>query len=434
MTCQSWGGYPAHQCDIMDYQNEEQLFSRLQSDGSLICFGNGRSYGDSALNERVLLTRQNNCLLSFDSEKGILTCQSGVLLSDILDVFVNRGWFLPVTPGTKYVTVGGAISSDVHGKNQHKAGTFGQYVLSLNLAMPDGQLLYCSPKVNSELYYAVCGGMGLLGVIVDATIQLLPVQSSKIEQSIVRTANLDETISVLEQNDLFDYSVAWIDCLQRGKNLGRGVVNLGNHSASGDFDWKARTPVKLPFAEMIGALSINKFAGQLFNHAYFQANKGKSKLHTVDMNAFFYPLDGIMNWNRLYGKSGFIQYQFVIPKKNGLDGLTEVLTAISRYGKGCYLAVLKVFEQENSRYLSFPISGYTLAVDFKVEPGVFEFLQRLDKIVLAYRGRFYLAKDSRVKRETFEAGYPEVEAFRALRKKYRLSEKIQSYQSLRLAL
>jgi len=436
MNFESWGRFPKPQGQkyqqVIRYTDSQSLNEVVSDKDSIICYGNGRSYGDSALNKRILYTRKRSLMLDFNEETGVLHCQAGLLLSEILDVFVTRGWFLPVTPGTKYITVGGAISSDVHGKNQQLVGSFSNFVYSLNLALADGTVRECSQTLNSELFKAVCGGMGLMGVIVDAHIQLKKIPSSYIEQSTLVTSNLQQTLDAFEYDDSFDYSVAWIDCLSSGKTMGRGVVNLGKHAPINKFDWKEKSFLSVP--KYFPSFLLNRFSGKLFNSAYYQHNRTKNENQIVHMDQFFYPLDSINHWNRIYGNRGFLQYQFVIPKEQGFDCLSEILAAISKYGKGAYLGVLKLFAKGNDNYLSFPMPGYTLAVDFKVQAGLLDFLKNLDELVVRYKGRFYLAKDSRVSKQVFELGYPNISKFRQLRAEYGLSNKFQSYQSRRLAL
>lgn len=432
MQLYSWGMYPKIKNRIYRLTNKNRLYSLLQGEKEFIPYGNGRSYGDSALNENIIYARPYDCFLDFDEINGILHCQSGVLLSEILDVFVPRGWFLSVTPGTKYITVGGAIASDIHGKNHHVEGCFSTCVEEFRLMLPNGEIKTCSKSQNSELFKATCGGMGLTGVILDAKIRLKKINSKNINQITIKTKNLRETFEAFEEYANYPYSVAWIDCLAKKENIGRCLLMVGDFANDGDLNYKNKKTVTIPFN--FPSFTLNKFSVKAFNNLYYsKAPYGVSK-QKVDIDTFFYPLDAINHWNRIYGKGGFTQYQFILPKENSYKGLEEILTAISNSGKGSFLAVLKLYGKENENYLSFPMEGYSLALDFKIESGLFELLNELDKIVVKYGGRIYLAKDVRVSKEVFEKGYPKINDFRELRKDYGMDEIFQSLQSKRLGI
>jgi len=426
----SWGMYPKIENDIIRFSSPYQLQEKLREDKTYIPYGNGRSYGDSALNSNIIYCKPYNYFLDFDQNNGIVHCQSGVLLSEILEVAVPKGWFLKVTPGTKLITVGGAIASDVHGKNHHVEGCFSECVTEMRVILPNGEIQTC--KKGDELFYATCGGMGLTGVILDAKISLKRIKSRNINQTTIKTKNLKETFDAFERYSYMPYSVAWIDCLAKGDNIGRCLLKLGEFADDGDLDYKEKKRLSVPFN--FPSFALNNLSVKAFNWIYYnQATDGLSE-QKVDIDTFFYPLDAINNWNRIYGKNGFTQYQFILPKKVSYDGLQEVLRAISRSGKGSFLAVLKLYGKANKNYLSFPLEGYSLALDFKIERGLFELLDKLDKIVLKYGGRIYLAKDVRVSKETFEKGYPMIEKFREFRKKHGMDIKFQSLQSKRVGI
>jgi decaprenylphospho-beta-D-ribofuranose 2-oxidase len=432
MQLYSWGMYPKIKNRAYRLTNQNRLLSILKEKKEFIPYGNGRSYGDSALNENIIYARPYDCFLNFNEINGILHCQSGVLLSEILDVFVPKGWFLSVTPGTKYITVGGAIASDVHGKNHHVEGCFSNCVEEFRLMLPNGEIKTCSKSQNSELFKATCGGMGLTGVILDAKIRLKKINSKNINQITIKTKNLKETFEAFEEYANYPYSVAWIDCLAKKENIGRCLLMVGDFANDGNLNYKNKKTVTIPFN--FPSFTLNKFSVKTFNTLYYsKVPYGVSK-QKVDINTFFYPLDAINHWNRIYGKSGFTQYQFILPKENSYKGLEEILTTISNSGKGSFLAVLKLYGKENENYLSFPIEGYSLALDFKIEKGLFKLLDELDKIVVKYGGRIYLAKDVRVNKEIFEKGYPKVNEFRELRKDYGMDKKFQSLQSKRLGI
>ena len=430
MQLNSWGMYPQIKSKIFTFKTKDNLKDILKENSTLIPFGNGRSYGDSALAENIIYSKPYSYFLDFDEEKGILHCQSGVLLSEIIEAFVPRGWFLKVTPGTKLITIGGAIASDVHGKNHHVEGCFSSCVEEFTLMLPNGELK--NVKKDDELFLATCGGMGLTGVILDAKISLKKINSKYINQTTIKTKNLKETFEAFEKYSHMPYSVAWIDCLASGEDIGKCLLMVGDFADDGKLDFKEKNKINIPFN--FPSFALNSLSVKAFNWLYYKkAPDGESK-QKVDIDTFFYPLDAINNWNRIYGKGGFTQYQFILPKEKSYDGLKEILEKISKSGKGSFLAVLKLYGEENENYLSFPMKGYSLALDFKIEKGIFELLNSLDEIVLKYGGRIYLTKDVRVSKEIFEKGYPNIEKFRNLRKEYGMDKKFQSLQSKRVGI
>lgn len=430
MNLHSWGNYPIIESEKYSFKDRDALKKILTINNELIPYGNGRSYGDSALGERVVCVKSYNYFLDFDELNGILHVQSGVLLSDILKLIVPKGWFLKVTPGTKYITIGGAIASDVHGKNHHLEGCFSEGVIEFNLMLPEGNVVKCSKTENRELFKATCGGMGLTGVILDAKISLKKINSKNIEQTTIKTSNLQETFKAFEKYGNSPYSVAWIDCFAENDALGKSVLLIGNFSDDGNLHYIQKKKVNIPF--YFPSFTINTFTIKMFNRFYYaKSNKPQQK---VGLDTFFYPLDAIENWNRIYGKNGFTQYQFILPLENSYVGLREILKRISISGRGSFLAVLKLYGKANENYLSFPMEGYSLALDFKIEKGLFEFLDELDQIVLKYRGRIYLTKDARVNKSTFEQGYPFINEFRKLRDKYKMNKKFNSLQSKRVGI
>jgi len=426
----SWGMYPKIQNNKTSLKSVSGLYEYIKKTKEFISFGNGRSYGDSAINEKILYCKDYNNFLEFDEVNGILRCQAGVLLSEILESFVQRGWFLKVSPGTKLITIGGAIASDVHGKNHHIEGCFSKCVSEFKIMLANGDIE--TVKAGSELFLATCGGMGLTGVILEACISLKKINSQFIKQTTVKTTNLKETFEAFESFKEFQYSVAWIDCLAQGANLGKCLLMLGDFDDDGDLDYKSKSKLNIPFN--FPSFALNNLSVKAFNWLYYaKAANGISK-QRVSIDSFFYPLDSIKNWNRIYGKNGFTQYQFILPKENSFEGLQNILTKISQSGKGSFLAVLKLYGKENKNFLSFPIEGYSLALDFKIENGLFELLDELDKIVVKYNGRIYLTKDVRVSKETFELGYPNIQKFRDFREKNNMSEKFNSLQSKRVEI
>ena len=432
MSLMSWGMYPKNKNTVFKFDKEETLEEIINKHNELIPHGNGRSYGDSALSNKIINVKPKDYFIDFDEEKGLLHIQAGVLLSEILEAYVPRGWFLKVTPGTKLITVGGAIASDVHGKNHHVEGCFSECVKEFQIMLADGEVVTCSKEATPELFKATCGGMGLTGVILDAKIYLKKINSQYIDQTTIKTKNLKETFEAFEEYSNKPYSVAWIDCLAKGKEIGKCLLMVGDFRDDGKLDYKLKKQKSIPFN--FPSFALNNWSVRVFNWLYYaKAKEGVSK-QRVDIDTFFYPLDAIGHWNRIYGKNGFTQYQFILPKEWSYEGLEEILTAISQSGKGSFLAVLKLYGKANDNYLSFPIEGYSLALDFKIEKGLFELLDKLDEIVVKHNGRIYLTKDVRVSKETFEKGYPQIETFRQFRKENKMNSKFQSLQSKRVGI
>ncbi|WP_246032253.1 FAD-binding oxidoreductase [Sulfurimonas crateris] len=426
----SWGMFPKIITKKFSLRDRAALKSYIEETDEFIPYGNGRSYGDGALNENILHVKPYNNFLAFDEENGLLTCQAGVLLSEILDSVVKRGWFLKVTPGTKLITVGGAIASDVHGKNHHVEGCFSECVEEFSIMLPSGETEIC--KKGDELFYATCGGMGLTGVILSATISLKKINSKNIRQTTIKTKNLQETFEAFEKYQDMPYSVAWIDCLAKDEELGKCLLMVGDFADDGDLDYRSKKKLSIPFN--FPSFALNNLSVKAFNWLYYAKAKDGTSKQKVDIDTFFYPLDAISNWNRIYGKGGFTQYQFILPKEHSYEGLKEILTKISDSGKGSFLAVLKLYGKANENYLSFPLEGYSLALDFKIEDGLFELLEALDEVVVKYGGRIYLTKDVRVSRETFEKGYEKIDKFREFRRENGMDKKLNSLQSKRVQI
>lgn len=435
MELQGWGRYPRMGAKVVSPLSPSQFAGSLRGPTPSIpqiARGLGRSYGDSALGEQVICTRHLDHFLAFDDATGLLTCEAGVSLDAILRVVVPHGWFLPVTPGTRFVTVGGAIASDVHGKNHHGEGTFCRHVQAIDILLGNGEAVTASLTENPDLFRATCGGMGLTGVILCAVVQLKPIAASDILETTIKTPCLDAVLDAFDAHAGATYSVAWIDCLARGKRLGRSLLMLGEHAAHGPLVVQPHRALPVPFN--MPAVLLNRATVQAFNTLYYaRVRQGRSS-RRIPFEPFFYPLDALSDWNRLYGRPGLVQYQFVLPKAAGVAGLREVLGRIVQSGRGSFLAVLKAFGPANGNLLSFPIEGYTLALDFKVEPAVFELLQALDRIVLHHGGRLYLTKDARMSEAMFKASYPQWQAFEAVRARWHAHGRFASAQSRRLGL
>jgi FAD/FMN-containing dehydrogenase len=417
---------------VTSFQTPEELTPLLNEGAPCVVHALGRSYGDSAVAECVVSTKRYRRILSFDEASGTVVCESGIGLYELIDAFLPYGYFPAVTPGTKFVSVGGAIASDIHGKNHHVAGCFSECVDWFDLLLPGGTIKRCSKTQNKELFLATCGGMGLTGIILTVSLKLAKVDGAFIDQRVVKAKNLEDIFWLFEELKELPYSVAWIDCLAKGEKLGRSLLMVGDHAESGKLRSKRKPEVTIPFE--FPSFALNPTTVKLFNELYYNKVRKTVTEGVVDLNAFFYPLDAVLDWNKIYGKGGFTQYQFVLPKEQSYEGMKRILEKISEAGLGSFLAVLKLFGKANDNYLSFPTEGFTLALDFKLEPKLYPLLDELDELVLEYGGRLYLTKDVRMKPEMLEAGYPKLSKFRRVRSKYGLMDTFQSLQSKRLGL
>ena len=440
MNLSGWGRYPVHEAQVTAPRDAAAAEACVRA-GRAIARGNGRAYGDSAVSRpNTVLMRHFDHMIAFDPETGQLVAEAGVLLADIISAFLPRGWFPAVTPGTKYVTLGGMIAADVHGKNHHKHGSFGGFVDWIDLIDRTGTLQRCSRDQNPDLFAWTMGGMGLTGIILRAAIRLMPVASGWIRQRTIVAGNLDQALDRLEAEQAATYSVAWIDCLSRGDALGRSLIMLGEHAQLGEldarrlaapFDIRQRPKRAVPFT--LPGWALNRFTVGAFNAAYFRAGAHKRAEELVDWDSYFYPLDAILNWNRIYGRKGFVQFQCVLPPDRARPGLRVLLEAVSVAGAGSFLAVLKRLGPQISRF-SFPMDGFTLALDFPVSPTALALMTRLDRITLDHGGRLYLAKDSRMTAETLRQTDARAEGFAQMRRTAGLRPSFTSEQSERLRL
>ncbi|MCX8525388.1 FAD-binding oxidoreductase [Chryseobacterium formosus] len=398
----NWGNFPIVEKEMKSEDSYRKIKEFVQNHNEVIARGNGRCYGDASLGESIFSTKKLNKFISFDRLNGIIECESGVLLSEVLEISVPQGYFLYVTPGTKFVSVGGAIASDVHGKNHHSEGCFSEYVIDFKLMTENGEIITCSKEENSEKFFATIGGMGLTGIILSARFKLKNIETAYIRQESIKAENLDEIFRLFDESESWTYTVAWIDCLQKGKDIGRSILMRGEHAFSHELPQKfSKNPLRLkkkfsptvPF--YFPGFVLNALTVKIFNFLYYKKQAKKELKNIIDYETYFYPLDAINEWNRIYGKSGFIQYQMVIPKENGKEGMKKILEAIANSGNGSFLAVLKLFGKDNPEaYNSFPVEGYTLALDFKVNSKLKKLVSQLDQIVQDFGGRIYLTKDS----------------------------------------
>lgn len=416
----SWGRFPrAHQAALRLRWRDESLPAPILG-STVLPRGAGRSYGDSCLNHgATLLDLQGlDRLLAFDSDSGVLRCEAGVLLKDILARVVPRGWFLPVTPGTQYVTVGGAIANDVHGKNHHVAGTWGRHLLAFELLRTDGRRLLCSPEQNADWFAATIGGLGLTGVILWADIRLRRIANPYIDTESVKFHNLVQFFELSQESDQgFEHCVSWIDCASTGKALGRGLFNRGNFVAA-DVEAAPKTPSGTLSVPVEPPMSlVNSLTLRAFNTLYYHRQRREQAAATVHYQPFFYPLDALLRWNRIYGPRGFLQWQCVVPPEDGHAAIAEILSRVARSGAGSFLAVVKVFGSLPSPgLLSFPRPGVTLALDFPNRgERTMTLLAALDEVVDQAAGAIYPAKDARMAAASFRRYFPrwqELEAYR----------------------
>lgn len=441
MRLAGWGNYPFADVRAGNLRHADEAADWLGQAESLIARGNGRSYGDAALNpELTLSTLALSRVRAFDRQAGRITVEAGALLSELLPMLVAAGWFPPVSPGTKFVTVGGMAAADVHGKNHHGAGSFAHHVESLVLVTADGRTRRCSPTSNADLFEATLGGMGLTGLIVTVTFRLLPIASAWMRQETVPCEDLDAAMAAFEDAQDWTYTVAWIDCLAGGSALGRSLLYRAEHAQPGElpsarrahpFALPPRRQLAVPFFVPGGVL--NGAAVRAFNALYYRRNAARAGVALVDLDSYFYPLDTIREWNRIYGRAGFVQHQCVLPLGQARAGLQALLERIRDANSGSFLAVLKRLGPGRGG-LSFPMEGYTLALDFPVTPSNLALLSDLDAIVAAYGGRIYLAKDARAGRAVMEAGYTDLAMFEAERRAVDGGARFQSLLSRRLGL
>lgn len=431
MKIYGWGRYSVIDAEVLNPKSKKDIEFFIKNNKTIIARGLGRSYGDSANNNVVIKTTSINHFIKFDHINGIITCSAGISIHRINELTIPKGWFIPVSPGSGYITIGGAMASDIHGKNHHLVGTLSKYILSADLITSEGETITISNNQNIDLFRATCGGMGLTGIIFSITIKLKSITSSLIKNTIIKTKSIEETCEQFEKNFSSSYSVAWIDCLKNGKNFGRSLLFLGEHIKNSRLINHLKKPKYIPIK--FCSLFLNKYSIKVFNAIHYYKNQNKN-INNLSLNDYFYPLDSLLNWNFLYGKNGFIQYQFVIPKKNSIKVLKKILHKISEENCPPFLAVLKLFGPQNENYLSFPLQGYSLALDFKIYNNLIQLINILDKIVIENGGRIYLTKDTLMNKKTFRICYPEWEMFQKIRAKYNAIGKFTSLQSIRLGL
>lgn len=410
VTVSSWGKLGNFEHDVQALSDRHQVATQLKNCRTGIAYGMGRSYGDVCLNPDGVLWQTTGLdhFISFNENTGRLVCEAGVLLRDIQRLIIPRGWILPVTPGTQLITVGGAIANDVHGKNHHVLGSFGDHVKWLKLIRTDGTIIECGPDLLPDWFAATVGGFGLTGIITEVVIQLRRVLGSWLATETVPYANLDEFFQLADDSETdWEHTVSWIDCVAKG---GRGIFMRGNPTVETRQEPKGRK-LTMPFVPPISL--VNKLSLRPFNIAYFNLKKWQAGKNITHYESFFYPLDNLLEWNRMYGPKGFFQYQSVVPREFGRDAVQAMLREIARSGEGSFLAVLKTFgNRQPVGMMSFLQPGVTLALDFPNKgERTLKLFQRLDAIVRETGGRLYLAKDARMPRDLFEVGYPRLAEF-----------------------
>jgi FAD/FMN-containing dehydrogenase len=415
---QSWGRNPKAEQSALDlyWMTDPPPFASIS--GSVLPYGKGRSYGDVCLNDKgtLLLTECMDHFLGFDPDSGVLRCEAGVTLEEILKLTIPQGWSLPVTPGTKFVTVGGAVANDVHGKNHHRMGTFGEHVRAFELARSDGSLLVCTPAQNQEWFRATIGGMGLTGLMLWVEIQLKRVAGPFITTENIKYENLGEFFDLAcESETAFEYTVAWVDCLATGASLGRGIFMRGNDASLEQTKNLIPPKPKRQLDVLFNApgFMLNRFSMSAFNKAYHAKQFHRCVKRMTCFDPFFYPLDSIQNWNRLYGKRGFFQYQFVVPGENSRPAIAGILKKVSAAGAASFLSVMKTFgDRPAAGMMSFPKKGTTLAMDFPNSGGkILRLMDELDDIVLQNSGAVYPAKDARMAAEKFRKFFSQWKEF-----------------------
>ncbi len=427
-----WGRYPKAECNVVTAWSQADVGEAIEA-APLIARGNGRAYGDAAMNEGQTLDMTGmDRMLSF--EEGILVAEAGVLLADIIHTFLPRGWFPMVTPGTKYVSLGGAIAADVHGKNHHLDGSFRACVDWVDVMGADGTVSRAA--AGDTLFDWTLGGMGLTGVILRAQIRLRPVETMYIAQETRALTSLQDTLDAFAETEDAPYSVAWIDCSD-GPQHGHSLLHLGRHATREDLprQWNpmdVRRKRKLPVPFGAPPFLFRGLWLRALNGIYWRRGAKRAGHGIVDWDSYFYPLDALANWNRLYGRHGFVQFQCALPEENSAKGLAELMETIAKAQSGSVLSVLKRFGPQSGPF-SFPMPGYTLALDFPASERNMKLMSRLDDITLAHGGRFYLAKDARMPEAVAKAD-PRAMAFAAMRKQAGMSERFSSLQSERLGL
>ncbi len=442
-----WGRYPVVEGLAARLEKRKDAHAALaaREGDSLLGVGRGRSYGDVGLNSdgRALLTERLNCMLDFDPNTGWLKCEAGVTIYEMIEVFAPRGFFPPVVPGTRHVTAAGALANDIHGKNHHVDGTWADHVRNVEILTASGDVVFCDAEQEPELFWATVGGLGLTGFILSMEVRLTPIQSQFIEFENTRVENLDHFFEISAATKGYTHTVTWVDCLQSGQNMGRGIFMAGRHAHAQDSSEQVDRVAELTdhlerFVDLQGVGQnwfLNKLTMKAFNEAFYRKQYRKKLSGLVGFKPFFFPLDIVRNWNHVYGPRGFLQYQIVLPHERDHAVLSNVLKTISTSGMASFLSVLKEFGDKVHGGLSFPQPGVTLALDIPNHgSALLQMLDRLDDMVAEAGGRVYLCKDARLSQANFRKMYPEWEHWRAVKEAWDPAHVFQSDMGRRLGL
>jgi decaprenylphospho-beta-D-ribofuranose 2-oxidase len=441
-----WGRYPVIKGQCARPERRSEVLGALadrRGDG-VLAYGLGRSYGDAALlsEGRTVLMERLDRMLEFDPVTGWLRCEAGVSIRDLVDTWVPKGFFPPVVPGTTFVTVGGALANDIHGKNHHVAGSWADHVRRVEVLTADGQVVVCDATQNQGLFWATVGGLGLTGIILAMDVKLIPVHNDLIEMESIRVRDLDQFFEVSAQSGAYTHTVSWIDCTAKGAAMGRGIFMRGRHAGAevtrseGLLERAQRWASPMLDAGWLEPnWLLNQWTIKAFNEVYYRKQWRAVSESVVPLEPFFFPLDFVKNWNYLYGKRGFLQYQFVVPPDPSWRAVREILGAISKSGMASFLAVIKEFGEESHGGLSFPMPGPMIALDFpNYGQPLLDLMDGLDKLVADAGGRIYLGKDARLSAEMFRVMYPEWEAWKATRDQFDPQGVFQSDLGRRLGL
>ncbi len=433
MSLNGWGKNFNIYSNVYKPENNDEIIDIILKDkiSNFITRGLGRSYGDSSLASNVISLKNYKKFFNLDEIKGIIECSSNYSLAELIKVILEKGWFFNVTPGSKFVTIGGAIASDVHGKNHHLDGSFSDYVISLKIITAEGKLYNCSKDENSELFQATCGGMGLTGITISVKIKLLKIKSQFIDTQIIKTKNLNETIVKFKELNDNKYLIAWIDTAAKDEAKGRSIIFIGNHLEDGDLKFKEKRKISIP--SKFPGFIINKYTIKLFNKIYYHFHKHNKK-SKQNLDSFFYPLDNINNWNNLYGKNGFTQIQILIEEKDPEIILNKILDFFQERDQHSFLGTIKEFGKGNNNYLSFPNKGYTLTLDLKMTKKLNKIYQEFEDLLQNYKTRIYLTKDSFMSEQYFKKTYDNYNKFKEIKKKHDPFNLVNSLQSIRIGI
>lgn len=437
-TLNGWGRTSPSRASVHTPSDEPDVVAELASSPEIIARGLGRSYGDPAqLSGGVVLNNRDLRGIGPISDDGVVTVGAGVSIDELLTVSIPQGWFVPVTPGTRQVTVGGAVAADVHGKNHHRDGSIGAHVLEMRIVTPGGSFTV-SPTQDADLFWATFGAMGLTGVVVSATLAMIRIETDQVLVDTERFSNLESVMNAMASgDDAYRYSVAWVDCMTRGAHMGRSILTRGDHATKGDVEASSLKGPKapklfVPFDAPSGLL--NPITIRAFNELWFRSAPAHREGEAQSLSTFFHPLDGVRDWNRLYGRRGFVQYQFCVPE-NAADTIVRAITRLSDSRIPSFLAVLKRFGAATPGPLSFPMPGWTLALDLPVGPPALPgVLDELDDMVVGAAGRVYLAKDARLSPDKVRAMYPRLDEFLAVKNRVDPQHRMVSDLARRLQL